>query len=203
MKYTDYKYKATKVPIKNITNYFKDLNLNTNNFITADIGAFGGYTSYQMLEEITPKMHYIVDSYEFYDKWTHLKNFGEWKNVGGKLTNNDFNNVYLYTKSIFNKYNNVTIVKSYAEDFLKKFDDESFDFIFSGINVEPKLLCDIMRIVYKKIKRNGYISGYPYKSSSTYHESIKDLLGFKDVKKVSKVKGNIFLLKKEDIDDSY
>jgi len=197
MDFNEYEYKATLVPIKTITNYFKEKKLNTDNFITADIGAFGGYTSYQLLEEINPKKHYVVDTYEFYEYWTHLKNFGTWKEKGGSLTNKDFNDVYLYAKDIFKDKTNVEVVKDYAEKFLNKFENNHFDFIFSGINIEPDSLTNIMNIVYKKVKKGGYISGYPYTSSSTYHKTVKALLEYTDVIKISKIKNNLFLLKKE------
>jgi len=194
--YQDYKYKSTLIPINLITDYFKSLNLNTDDFITTEIGAFGGYTSYRMLHYITPKEHYINDTYEFYDKWNHLKNFGTWNRSGGNLTNKDFDDVYKYTKNIFSEYNNVKVVKGYAQDFLNEFPDNYFDFIFSGINVEPNLLTNIMKIVYDKTKIGGYIGGYPLITSPTYHKTVKTLLKYPNVKRISKIKNNIFLLKK-------
>jgi hypothetical protein len=144
------------------------------------------------------KKHYINDTYEFYDDWNHLKNFGKWNKIGGELTNDSFNEVYLYTKEIFKDYDNVEIVKGYSQDFLNSYPDNSFDFIFSGINVKSKLLTEIMKIAYNKTKIGGYIGGYPYITSDTYHETVRTLLNdYSNLRKISKVKNNVFLLKKE------
>lgn len=69
-----------------------------------------------------------------------------------------------YNKSVrrLSPYPNVTILREMSMDAVKKFDDESIDFVYIDGNHQFRYIADDLYEWWKKVKKGGVICGHDY-----------------------------------------
>lgn len=69
---------------------------------------------------------------------------------------------YEETKQRMAKYGNYEIIKEYSVDAVKRFEDESIDFVYIDANHQYEFVMDDIKEWSKKIRKGGIISGHDY-----------------------------------------
>lgn len=115
-----------------------------------EVGVAGGEYS-ETICKANPQMKiYGVDLWKGYEGYKH------------HIDKETFNGLYEEAKNRLSKYPNYEIIKELSMDALKRFANESLDFVYIDANHEdPYITQDIVEW-YKKIRPGGIIAGHDY-----------------------------------------
>lgn len=138
--------------------WLKELNFKTG----VEVGVAAGKYSEIICRENPQMKVWGIDAWEGYiDYKNHIKR-------------EDFNKLYLEARERLSKYPNYEIIRETSEKALKKFTDESLDFVYLDANhEEPYISLDILGW-YKKLKPGGILAGHDYIRPSSVRRSVED-----------------------------
>lgn len=125
--------------------------------IGAEVGAFEGFLTDQVLKYVKPSKHYLIDQYKVYDDII--------SELGG-FTQDQWDGIY---KSVCFKYKdtpNVEIIKKDSVEAAKDFKDESLDYVYIDADHTQDTVYKDICAWYPKVKSGGFVSGHDYRDAS-------------------------------------
>ena len=140
----------------------------------AEIGVASGEYSKKLCEANPQTKIYGIDAWEAY---------GEYPDYSAE----ELNLYYEEVKNYFASFPNYEIIKEFSMDAVKKFEDNSLDFVYiDGNHQEPYITEDITEWS-KKVRSGGIISGHDYVRGSKKKEgSDSDIIRFNVVEAINK-----------------
>lgn len=127
--------------IEYMSQYFKNSQIEG-----AELGVFKGENALRFLNSLNIKKIHLVDSW-ITPPYEHVDNyeaFGE------------------EVKNKFSKFNNVVIHKEYTYEAVKKFKDNSLDFVYVDAGHKYEECKKDIELWYPKIKSKGIMAGHDY-----------------------------------------
>ncbi len=178
---------ADRVEIPNVgrnhmANLLHDLDFKTG----VEVGVDRGYYS-EILAKANPQMKvYGVDP------WISIESYNN--NFPQKRTENHVSQArcdqyYRAAKTRLSPYPNYKIIREYSCDAVKRFADESLNFVYIDANHEPTFVIDDISMWSKKVCKGGIVSGHDYYNTCTtsrYQLCVKKVVN--DYVKVNNIK---------------
>lgn len=149
---------------KDLALLFHELDFKTG----VEIGVQQGIYSEILCQSNPQAKIYGVDKWEWYPTFAHY------------ITSNTQLANYGRTKTRMAQYPNYKIIRGWSMDALKKFKDESLDFVFIDGNHDYDFLINDLIGWSKKVRKGGIISGHDYRRSA--NSKINSILARWDVK---------------------
>lgn len=149
-----------------LADWLRELDFNTG----VEVGVAAGKYS-EVICKANPQMHlYGVDPWQPYDGYKkHVKNEA-------------FDKLYEETKARMVKYPNYEIIRDFSINTLKKFEDNTLDFIYIDANHEDPYITQDINEWSKKIRPGGIIAGHDYIRAGKARRNTEDAKEHWDVK---------------------
>lgn len=143
-----------------LAEYFAELGFK----VGAEIGVERGYYS-EILCKANPNLKlYCIDAWKVY------------KGYRDHTNQEKLNKYYEEAKERLSHYN-CEIIKDWSMEAVKKFEDESFDFVYIDGNHDFKNCTDDIAEWSKKVRKGGIVSGHDYVRNRTSIEcQVKDVV---------------------------
>lgn len=118
--------------------------------VGVEVGVAGGWYSNQIMKRNPQMKLYGVDPWISYEGYTDYK------------LKSTFNKLEASAHNLLDGYPNYEFVKEFSMDALKRFEDNSLDFVYlDGNHGEPYITQDITEW-YKKVRPGGILAGHDY-----------------------------------------
>lgn len=130
------------------------------NGIVAEIGVMKGVNAKHIYDFCQPKQLLLIDP------WEQQVRPGS----GKKYSVNEWHSFYQHVISIFDKYNNVTIIKNYSIVAATTFDNYHFDIVYMDAGHSYESVKEDLMAWYPKIKTGGIIAGHDYTDTQKTRE---------------------------------
>ena len=122
-----------------------------------EIGTWKGEFSKKILEIVDPIELHLIDPWKLQNDNMHQNSL-----YGRNIEQNTLNLIFQLVSKTFLNCDNIVIHRDFSKNILKKFDDNSFDWIYiDGDHTYSSVLNDL-QISSQKIKKNGIICGDDY-----------------------------------------
>jgi hypothetical protein len=115
----------------------------------AEIGVFKGYFSKYLIKDNPNLKLYAVDNWIAYGDPT------------ADFSQRKMDQYFLESKALLKPFN-CEIIKAWSMDAVKKFEDESLDFVYIDANHDYKYVKEDIREWSKKVRKGGIVCGHDY-----------------------------------------
>lgn len=129
------------------------LNIFPKNSIGLEIGVFRGDFSSEIINNLSPKMFYMIDPWIFRPNWKGKKYKGQ--NI---IDQKFVEEMYIDICKRFDR-TNIKIFRGYSHDFVNKFENEYLDFIYLDARHKYVHVKRDLELFYPKLKVGGIMSG--------------------------------------------
>jgi len=132
---------------------FDDLLLTGIDLVGAEIGVYRGAHAKEMLEKLDIKTLYLIDPWKDYDEYGDLP-----------IIKEHLPKAYKTAKFEMLKHYEDRLIwlKEHSSEAVKKFEDNSFDFVYIDGNHCYEYVKEDIELWYPKVKRDGVIGGHDY-----------------------------------------
>lgn len=143
------------------------------NSVCAEIGAYKGDFSAQILEVARPTALHLIDPWKFEVEETYSKSW-----YGGATGGNQQKMDSIH-ESVRNRFRReaesgmISIHRSPSADAVKDFEDEYFDWIYIDGNHLYEFVKQDLELFYPKVKASGYITGDDYQRGGWWQGGVK------------------------------
>lgn len=169
--------------VKNARNHL--LSLLPKNSVGAEIGAWKGDFTTDILSQVNPEKLYIIDPY---------KHFGEYENAwygGGIGEQEKMDLIFEGFKGRFAseiENNQIQIHRNVSKEGLSKIEDESLDFTYIDGNHTYEFVLEDLELSFAKVKKGGFITGDDYNLVGWWDDGVTKAVEHFLAKYESKVK---------------
>jgi len=126
----------------------------------AEIGVQKGNNSKSILKELNIEELFLIDI------WGNYKGIDEFNINSEKY--------YQYVFNLFKNDKRVRIIRDFSVNAIKRFENESLDFVYIDGNHKYKYVYEDINLWYKKVRQEGFIAGHDIFNRNNVLDAVRD-----------------------------